>query len=215
MKETFSEYKETIENNLSNFTYLSDGDIISGERMYINKYIINDSISPSFIIKCIDEIYLKSINLMMDKSIPIFIKEDIKHLNKKVLFKYIEDFGFINPIIFLSNNSRFLFTYNQPYNQGPFPIYFYSYNTGPNLNYISPCIKDSVDEIFIFIVDKSIQNLTYSIQNMDYYVRKDGNGYNHILEYDFYNCDFTCYKIICRDIKKMRNDKINKILYGN
>lgn len=210
MKETFSEYKETIENNLYNFTYLSDGDVISSKKLSFSKDYTNDSVSPSFIIDCIDEIYKKSIYSMIDKSIPFIIKEDLSLLDSSLLEKYIKGFGFTEHFMFYSKNIKILSP--NRINSGPFPSYFYSRD---KKRYFTPCIKDDVDEVFIFVVDKSIQNLTYSIQNMDYYVKKNKKGYSHTIKYDFYDCDFICYKIICKDIRKMRNEKINKILYGN
>ena len=44
---------------------------------------------------------------------------------------------------------------------------------------------------------------------------KDGESYKHTMSYDFYDCDFTCYKLIIKDVSKWRAEKINEILNEN
>ena len=69
MKETFDEYKETLEKNFVNFTYLYDGDVISSKDLSYTETVNNHSISPSFIIRTIEQIYRKSFNIVFDKSL--------------------------------------------------------------------------------------------------------------------------------------------------
>jgi hypothetical protein len=61
VKESFEEYKKTIEDNLINFTYLYDGDVIDSEIRYYEEIRNNNKVSPNFIINFIKKIYDESI----------------------------------------------------------------------------------------------------------------------------------------------------------
>lgn len=107
----------------------------------------------------------------------------------------------------LFSNNNFIFC-NKKINKiktGPFPSYFYK---DSNNLYYHPKLNSVENEVVYYVVDKPIQNLMYLLQNMNYYV----DGYKHIIEYDFYYCDYNSYKIVFRDIKKIREDKINSII---
>ena len=70
----------------------------------------------------------------------------------------------------------------------------------------------------LYVVDKSIQSLVYSIQNMDYKIEqndKDNIEWKHTMEYNLYDCRFNSYRLSVKNLSKLRNDKINKILDGN
>jgi hypothetical protein len=71
------------------------------------------------------------------------------------------------------------------------------------------------DELTLYVVDNSIQSLVYSLQNMDYVIEPiDNNNFEwkHTINYNLYDCRFNSYKISIKDVSKLRNDKINKIL---
>jgi hypothetical protein len=78
--------------------------------------------------------------------------------------------------------------------------------------YYSPLIEDSGDEIVLYISDASIQSLVYTIQNMEYEII-GGQKKNHTIKYPFYECDFNSYKISIKDISKIRDEKIDSILF--
>jgi hypothetical protein len=99
-----------------------------------------------------------------------------------------------------------------------FPNYFDPLVTWTNLDiktYYSPNIVDLDDEVHVYITDKSIQSLVYGIQNMDYNIIKENDKFKHSIKYPLYDCDYTCYKLVIRNLNKIREDKLNKILNEN
>lgn len=216
MKETFDEYKETIEQNLINFSYLYDGDVIGSIEQEHKENINNHSVSPSFIIRTFDDIYRKSFELMMSKSKQIFISQDLSKLDLDgdKIFSIIDGLKIKPFYVFCSSSSKKRFGIIKS-NIGTFPDYFYNIKTIYNKNYdlyYSPLIEDSGDEIVLYISDASIQSLVYTIQNMEYEIT-GGQKKNHTIKYPFYECDFNSYKISIKDISKIRDEKIDSILF--
>ena len=78
MRESFGEYKKTIESNLVNFTYLYDGDVKSSNKESYSEICSHNNTSPSVIINCIIDIYNLSINKMISQSIDYVIPSDLK-----------------------------------------------------------------------------------------------------------------------------------------
>jgi hypothetical protein len=60
-----------------------------------------------------------------------------------------------------------------------------------------------------------IPNKNLPIQNMDYKVDKNKTNYLHTLDYKLYDCNYNSYKVVIKNVSKMRQDKINQILDGN
>ena len=229
MRESFDEYKKTIESNLVNFTYLYDGDVKSSNKESYSEMCKHNNVSPTIIINCIIDIYNLSISKMINESIEYIIPSDLKEVKSNAInhtgsiLHYIndlhKDLNFDPTYIFTSINgqSMFLPIKSLPNNK-PFPDYFYElqkYNSKGYDLYLCPNIEDSVDEAFVYVIDKSIQSLVYSIQNMEYSINVVNGLYKHTISYDFYDCDFTCYKLVVRDLAKIRNIKIGKILNEN
>lgn len=211
MKESFDEYKSIIETNLTGLSYLYSGDIISYSDEEFTSNILHSKTSPKFIIDVIGVIYEKSIKSMISKSILVercldfskidingyWISEMVNSLDVKYnCFVFIGDVK--NLGIIKGNNKK------------PFPDYFYDIkNLGSsNKLYKCPYIGVMSDEIILYIVDRPIQSLVYSIQSMTYDINKN----THTLKYKFYQCDYSSYKLVIKDISKMRNDKIDFIL---
>jgi len=229
VRESFEEYKKTIETLTINFKYLYDGDVKSSSNKSYSGSISHKNTSPSFVINCINQIYDESIQSMIDKSIPMSIGLKTEPLIGKPsnvadnIFYYIDKLktNTFKPLyVFCSDNGRKLFGITKEINKNkPFPAHFYDiekYHSRSYDLYLSPTlINDKEDDIEIYVTDKSIQSLVYSIQNMDYKISKDGESYKHTMSYDFYDCDFTCYKLIIKDVSKWRAEKINEILNEN
>jgi hypothetical protein len=79
VRESFDEYKKTIESNISNISFLYNGDVLSSTDSYYTHVLSSQSTSPSFIIKTIENIYNESFKMMDDRSEAIVIsKESIK-----------------------------------------------------------------------------------------------------------------------------------------
>jgi hypothetical protein len=214
VKESFEEYKKTIEDNLINFTYLYDGDVIDSEIRYYEEIRNNNKVSPNFIIDCIKKIY--------DESIEIMFKRDCKEITiVKERFTGITDVvnklntkKFDPTYIFVSNNF-----YDLPSSKDrkPFPDYFYKQIIFTAFGYDvykTPLILDEKDDMSVYITNKSIQSLVYGIQNMEYNIECHKMGYKHTIKYNLYNCDYDVYKLNIKDLSKIRDEKINDILNG-
>lgn len=224
MRESFTEYKKTLEQNLMNISYLYNGDVISSaDSCYIE--IKNSPLtSPSFIINSISNIYQESIDIMINKSKEFIIPlESLNDVGKDVnMFDKISELGIKPLYIFCSDKSRKLFGISKSKtNTSAFPSYFYPIDKYIGINvdvFYSPLIKDDDDELILYVVDRSIQSLVYSIQNMDYKIEqndKDNIEWKHTMEYNLYDCRFNSYRLSIKNLSKLRNDKINKILNGN
>ena len=207
-----------------NISYLYNGDVISSaDSCYIE--IKNSPLtSPSFIINSISNIYQESIDIMINKSKEFIIPlESLNDVGKDVnMFDKISELGIKPLYIFCSDKSRKLFGISKSKtNTSAFPSYFYPIDKYIGINvdvFYSPLIKDDDYELILYVVDRSIQSLVYSIQNMDYKIEqndKDNIEWKHTMEYNLYDCRFNSYRLSVKNLSKLRNDKINKILNGN
>jgi hypothetical protein len=219
VRESFSEYKKTLEQNLMKVSHLYNGDVISSIDSQYTEIKNSPLTSPSFIINSIVDIYQKSMDIMIGKSkeyiIPLESMSKSKDIN---MFDKISELGIKPLYIFCSDKSRKIFgLVKSKSNTSAFPSYFYSIDKYVGMNvdvFYSPLINDD-DELTLYVVDNSIQSLVYSLQNMDYVIEPiDNNNFEwkHTINYNLYDCRFNSYKISIKDVSKLRNDKINKIL---
>jgi hypothetical protein len=224
VRESFSEYKKTLEQNLMNISYLYNGDVISSIDSHYTEIKNSPLTSPSFIINSIINIYQQSFDMMLNKCKEFVIPEEsISGLGKQGnLFDKISELGINSNYIFCSDKGKKLFgPTNSWKNTSAFPSYFYSIDKYIGLNvevFYSPLVKEDDDEIVLYVVDNSIQSLVYSIQNMDYGIEandKDNLEWKHTMIYNLYDCRFSSYKLSIRNVSRLRHDKINKILNGN
>lgn len=224
MRESFTEYKKTLEQNLMNISYLYNGDVISSIDSQYTEIKNSPLTSPSFIISSIANIYKESFDIMIGKSKEFVIPEEsIGGLGKQGnLFDKISELGIKSNYIFCSDKGKKLFgPINSHINTSAFPSYFYSIDKYIGLNtevFYSPFVKEDDDEIVLYVVDNSIQSLVYSVQNMDYKIEandKDNTEWKHTMFYNLYDCRFNSYKLSIRNVSRLRHDKINKILNGN
>ena len=206
-----------------NISYLYNGDVISStDSQYIE--IKNSPLtSPSFIINSIVNIYQESFNMVFSKSkefiVPIESINNSKDIN---MFDKISELGIKPLYIFCSDKSRKIFGISKNSNNtSAFPSYFYLIDKYVGMNvdvFYSPLVVEDEDEMVLYVVDNSIQSLVYSIQNMDYTIEPiddDNLEWKHTINYNLYDCRFNSYKLSIREISRLRNDKINKILNGN
>lgn len=229
VRESFTEYKKTLEQNLINISYLYSGDVISSSELRYNEIKITPLTSPSFIINSIVDIYNHSFLQMINKSKEVIIPEEsIKGKGfDGNLFDKIFELG-IKPIyIFCSEKGKNLFDHiPKNTSTSAFPTYFYCIEKYVGVNveiFYSPLIEEDSDETIFYISDAPIQSLVYSIQNMEYLIDSNINGFSpnipdrwkHEMIYNLYDCNFNSYKISIRNISRLRNDKINKILNDN
>ena len=76
MRESFTEYKKTLEQNLVNVGFLYSGDIISKTESDYKEIKGTPLTSPSFIINCIVNIYNESFNTMKGRAKEFVIPEE-------------------------------------------------------------------------------------------------------------------------------------------
>lgn len=223
MRESFSEYKKVLEQNLMKVSYLYNGDVISSTDSQYTEIKNSPLTSPSFIINGIVNIYQESFNMVFSKSREFIVP--IESINSKDInmFDKISELGIKPLYIFCSDKSRKIFGISKNSNNtSAFPSYFYSIDKYIGMNvdvFYSPLVvEDDEDEMVLYVVDNSIQSLVYSIQNMDYTIEPiddDNIEWKHTINYNLYDCRFNSYKLSIREISRLRNDKINKILNGN
>jgi hypothetical protein len=224
VRESFSEYKKTLEQNLMNISYLYNGDVISSIDSHYTEIKNSPLTSPSFIINSIINIYQQSFYMMSNKCKEFVIPEEsIAGLGKQGnLFDKISEFGIKSNYIFCSNKGKKLFgPTKSSKSTSAFPSYFYNIDKYIGLNievFYSPLVKEDDDEIVLYVFDNSIQSLVYSIQNMNYGIEsndKDNIEWKHTMIYNLYDCRFNSYKLSIRNVSRLRHDKINKILDDN
>lgn len=214
MKQSFNDYKMTIDNNLSD-NLLYSGDVKSSIVMENFSELKHSNISPIFIIDTIEKIYNDSVKLMFDRAEE---KEYVLDFNKfdsngEWLEKLLIPCGVDIDYILIGDLSKLGITKANV--NKPFPSHFYhirSFFMNSHLDkarlYKCPLIKKLDNEIIVYVSDRPIQSLVYSIQNMSYTI----NGNRHKIEYEFYECDYISYKIVIKDVSKMREEKIKSIL---
>jgi len=212
--------------------YLYDGDAISSIDESYSEIKTTPLTSPTFIITTVIKIYNQSIKSMISKSKEIIIPEE--SISKSTVFggnilDKITDMGIKPLYIFASKKGSKLFGITKkPEVNRAFPGYFYNIERFVGLNldvFYSPLIEEEDGECILYVTDKSFQSLVYSIQNMEYRIdpQNEINGnkpYNeiewlHTLDYKLYDCNYNSYKIIIKNVSKIREDKINQILDGN
>lgn len=222
MRESFYEYKKVLEQNLMKVSYLYNGDVISSTDSQYTEIKNSPLTSPSFIINGIVNIYQESFNMVFSKSREFIIP--IESINSKDInmFDKISELGIKPLYIFCSDKSRKIFGISKNSNNtSAFPSYFYSIDKYIGMNvdvFYSPLVVEDEDEMVLYVVDNSIQSLVYSIQNMDYTIEPiddDNIEWKHTINYNLYDCRFNSYKLSIREVSRIRNDKINKILNGN
>lgn len=203
-------------------SYLYNGDVISSTDSQYTEIKNSPLTSPSFIINGIVNIYQESFNMVFSKSREFIIP--IESINSKDInmFDKISELGIKPLYIFCSDKSRKIFGISKNSNNtSAFPSYFYSIDKYIGMNvdvFYSPLVVEDEDEMVLYVVDNSIQSLVYSIQNMDYTIEPiddDNIEWKHTINYNLYDCRFNSYKLSIREVSRIRNDKINKILNGN
>ena len=159
---------------------------------------------------------------MIDKSKEFVIPEEsLGDFGQEVIFDKISELCIKPLYIFCSDKSRKLFGITKNSRASAFPSYFYNIDKYPHINLeilYSPLISEEDDELILYAIDNSIQSLVYSIQNMDYKIEPNdetNSEWKHTMFYNLYDCRFNSYKLSIRNVSRLRNDKINKILNGN
>lgn len=218
MRDSFSEYKKTLELNLQKVPILYSGDALRSSDFLYSEIKRYPHISPSFMINCIVDIYNQSFKKMelISKEVMIVDAEQSENILDKILESCGKDVKFI----FTSEKSKSKLSNTLNTNKTrSLPGYLYPIDklTTSNIDLLtSPLIEEDDDENIFYATDNPIQSLVYSIQNMDYLIEKyKDDTWKHTMNYKLYYCKFKSWKIVLKSISKLRHDKIIQILDGN
>lgn len=222
MLKSFYGYKKIIENNLLSLSYLYSGDVISSinnsykEELQIDSNLSKKFFGRRFIINSLDSIWKWSIENMINNtnleiiSVLDFEKFDINGLWLEDLVISLNIEYFTPKFIFI-NSTKYLGIIRNNERKS-LPEYFYSVKKLrgflDELEIYKIPIIETDGQIDIYITDKPIQSLVYTLQNMEYKISES----IHTMNYNLYNCDYKCYKITVKNIMKMRDDKISQLL---
>ena len=226
MRESFVEYKKTIELNVINCSFIYAGDVINSMNCSFQQIKNTPLTSPSFIRNCLIDIYNKSFQELVSRSKEFVIAEESladDGLYKSDVLSKIRNLGIDTHYWFLSENKSFQISTFSSQTDRSMPYYFYESKKydGLNIDVLQcPLIVEDEGETIIYATDRPIQSLCYVIQNMDYIITKCDEGvqdphlmnWKHEIKYPFYNCDYNSYKIIIKNISQIRNQKINELL---
>lgn len=218
----FHKHKKTLEDFLQSIDFIYSGDIITSTDKKVVEKFKHSSFSASLFRKLMIEIYNYSIQNMFDKS-----KEIIVHRNSfSDIYDLMDRLKMDPKIIFYSTNSNLNLQLGshlvEPEDDGHsyLPNYFtrrfklMAYNREASA-YYSPLIEDDIDDCHFYLVDRPIQSMVWSLQNMDYSITKGFSSNEHSIKSPIYDCDFEVYKIRVVNTQKLREDKINSILNDN
>jgi hypothetical protein len=227
---TFDNYKKSLEDYLQNIDFIYSGDVINSiDKKYVNK-LKHSSFSAHLFREIMVDIYNYSFNKMLEKS-----KEIIIHRNKfSDIYELMHEIPIDPKILFYSVNSNMnlglgshlrttqatLTLEDNDDGHSYLPSYFnrrfklMSYGKEVSA-YYSPSILDDVDDCHFYLIDRPIQSMVWSLQNMTYTINKSFSNNEHVLKFPIYNCDYTSYKIRVIDTQKIREDKINILLNEN
>lgn len=222
----FENYKKSLEDYLQSVEFIYSGDIISSTNLRMSEKLQHTSFSANLFRQMMIEIYNISVKKMFEKSTDIVIHRN-NFVDTYQLINNLGISGFHSKIIFFSNNS------NKNLNLGGntilqepddghsfLPIYFarqfkmMAYGVDVSC-FFCPIIEDSVDDCQFYIVDKPIQSMVWSLQNIDYSINKSFSMNEHQIKIPIYDCDYNVYRVRVIDTQKLREDKINSILNDN
>jgi hypothetical protein len=217
----FLKYKKQLEDYLIKMDFMFSGDVINSKNLKFKKDIRHQSFSSIFISEIMVEIYNWSFEKMMEKS-----KDIIVHRNKFTnLYGLLNECNINTQIIFYSKNSNINLNLgalggfiNEKNTRGYLPSYFtrsFKLTTQGNdvSVYYSPLIEDTEDDCYIYLVDRPIQSMVWSLQNMTYDILEKESS--HEVNIPVYYCDYNVHRVRIIDTQKIREEKINTLLDGN
>ncbi len=223
MRESFSEYKKTIESNLLGVDYLYAGDVIKSlDRKVYSEIKSSPLTSPTFIINCIKQIYKDSFDSIKQKSIDLVIPTTTgEQLDVVYLKSKIDSFFGSSKYIFSSKETNKFIGINKPLDKTRgLPDYFYpmksKFVSGSDI-YFSPEVEEEDGIYFMYVTNNAFQSMVYVLQNMEYEMVENDpeNGvisWTHSITYQLYDCKFSSVRVVIKNVSKIRDEKINQIL---
>lgn len=223
MRESFNEYKKTLDRALMSIEYLYAGDVNASlpQKSYCETKT-NPLTSPSVIQNCIKQIYKDSFDIVKSRAKEVVIPDitgaptelnlltskmdSVLSYPNKYVFTSKSSYNYIGFDSFRIDNSRGL------------PGYLYELTriVGAHSRvYYSPEVEEADDSYTIYATDHPFQSMVYSLQNMEYIITQDPTNeldWIHEIKYSLYDCNFSAVKIVIKNVELLRNEKINQIL---
>lgn len=222
MRESFSEYKKNLEQVIECLNYLYSGDVITSEEREYVEIKTNPLTSPNFITNSIINIYNESFTNMFKNSTELIIAKESLTESSNLIDYLVMKTGIHLSFIFCSDNSKkILGISKQLETNKSLPGYFFNIERyiGINLDvYYCPLIDDGEGDVVMYVSDLPIQSLVYTLQNMEYLISPTDETnihWEHKMKYNFYECQYKSFRVIIRNVSKVREIKINEILNGN
>lgn len=218
----FEKHKKNLEDFLQGINFIYSGDVINSVDKTYRQKLNQSSFSANLFKDIMVDVYNWSFEQMKINS-----KEIIIHINNFSDVYELMDSISINPkILFYSQNSNMNLKLGNHLSEleDDGHIYLPSYfnrrfklmSFGKEVSaYFSPLIEDDIDDCHFYLIDRPIQSMVWSLQNMRYYIKDTFKNNECVIEMPIYNCDFQSYKIRVVNTQKLREDKINSILYDN
>ncbi len=216
----FSDYKKSLEDLLQNISFLYSGDVKSSEDRVISRNLKHRSFSADLMKLVLIDIYQDSISYLVENSNKVSVSL-MNFEGVHQLFNLFTNTNTKSPsFLFYRNDIHLPQSLKMVSDNNFLPDYFYSKDVILSANdnvmcYFSPVIKDELDDSQIIVVDGPIQSLVWTLQNMTYEIKECVDGYEHIVNYKFYYCDFNSTVYHIKDVHKLREEKINTLLNDN
>lgn len=219
----FDNYKKTLEDHLESVEFIYSGDVISSSLLTFAEKRQHSSFSADLFKKIMIDVYDRSVKMMFDKSDELLIHRN----NFSDIHDLINTLSFSPKLLFFSYNSDTNLNLggNNIFNQSEdghlfLPTYFNRQfkimSHGIEVSsFFCPVIDDTVDDCHFYLVDKPIQSMVWSLQNIDYNISKSFSKCEHLVKIPIYDCDFRALRVRVVNTQKLREDKINYILNDN
>jgi len=201
--------------------YLYAGDInTSQSQSSYSETKANPLTSPSVIQNCIKQIYKESFDIIKLRAKEVVIPDitgtpiEIKLLTSKMdsVLNYPNKFVFASKS---SYNYVGFDTFKIDTTRG-LPGHFYELTRiigAQSIVYYSPEVEEEDDVYNIYATDHPFQSMVYSLQNMEYEITQGSdNDWIHKINYTLYDCNFSAAKVVIKNVKRLRDEKINQIL---
>lgn len=223
MRESFNEYKKTLDRALMSIDYLYAGDINSSlPQKSFSEIRENPLTSPSFVVNCISQIYKDSFDIVKERAKEVTIPEDMDSpVDMSYLVSKMDSMlGYPNKYVFTSKSSYNYIGFDSfkiDNNRG-LPGYLYQLTKivgVQSIVYYSPEVEELDDAYTVYATDHPFQSMVYSLQNMEYDItplETNPITWEHKINYTLYDCKFSAVKIVIKNVKLLRNEKLTQIL---
>ena len=219
----FDNFKKSLEDYLQTIEFIYSGDVINSIDKTYAKKLKHLSFSAEFMKDVMVDVYNYSFKKMIENSKEIVIDRN----NFTDIYSLISELSLNPKILFFSNHSnKNLNLTNRNLNSvsSDNKLFLPDYFTRKYLlmahglevsAFYSPMIKDTDDDCHFYLIDKPIQSMVWSLQNMTYDMNRGFSSNDHCIKLPVYDCNYNAMKIRVINTQKLREEKINSILYDN